>query len=213
VAQVRRFVLLPQRNKCRRGEGPGFSRELGIAGACVALGTFDSLQASCARHVSRLTMDIPAFRSDVSLREVRVGDLPILFEHQRDPEAALMAAFPSRDRDAFMAHWARILANPACATRVILCGDTVAGNIGAWTDGGERLVGYWIGREFWGRGVASAALSQFLRSETARPLTARVVKHNAGSIRVLAKNGFKLAGEDAFDAGDGTRCEEFVFKL
>src|SRR5207244_9942675 len=31
------------------------------------------------------------------------------FEHQLDAEATRMAAFPSRDRDAFMAHWARIM--------------------------------------------------------------------------------------------------------
>lgn len=86
----------------------------------------------------------------VSLREVRLGDLPILFEHQRDPEGARMAALKSRERDAFMAHWAKIMANPACATRVILTDGIVTGNIGAWTDGTERLVGYWIGRDFWG---------------------------------------------------------------
>ncbi len=124
-----------------------------------------------------------------------------------------MAAFTSRDRDAFMAHWAKIMANPACATRVILADGSVAGNIGAWTDGAERLVGYWIGREFWSRGIASAALAQFLDYESTRPLTACVAKHNPASIRVLQKAGFTLAREDAFDLPDGTKFEELVFKL
>ena len=150
---------------------------------------------------------------EVSLREVRVSDLPILFEHQLDPEATRMAAFPSRDRDAFMAHWTKIMANPAGALRTILFGGSVAGYIGAWTDGADRLVGYWIGREFWGRGIASAALSQFLDYETTRPLTAHVVKHNAASIRVLQKVGFTRAGENAFDLPAGATDEEFVFKL
>ena len=149
----------------------------------------------------------------VSLREVRPGDLPILFEHQLDPEGARMAAFASRDRDAFMAHWAKIMANPACALRVILADGSVAGNIGAWTDGAERLVGYWIGGEFWDRGIASAALAQFLHYETTRPLTARVAKHNPASIRVLQKAGFTPAGEDTFDLPDGTKFEELVFRL
>jgi hypothetical protein len=39
------------------------------------------------------------------LRNVTDEDLPIFFEHQRDPEALRMAAFPSRERDAFMIHW------------------------------------------------------------------------------------------------------------
>jgi hypothetical protein len=38
-------------------------------------------------------------------------DLPIFFEHHLDAEATRMAAFPSRDRDAFMAHWAKIMSN------------------------------------------------------------------------------------------------------
>ena len=124
-----------------------------------------------------------------------------------------MAAFKSRDRDAFMAHWAKIMANPACAVRVILADGSVAGNIGAWTDGAERLVGYWIGREFWGRGIASAGLAQFLDYETTRPLTARVAKHNPASIRVLRKAGFAPAGEEACDLPDGTKFEELVFRL
>ena len=150
---------------------------------------------------------------EVSLREVRVSDLPILFEHQLDPEATRMAAFPSRDRDAFMAHWTKIMANPDGVLRTILSAGSVAGYIGAWTDGADRLVGYWIGREFWGRGIASAALSQFLRYENTRPLTAHVAKHNAASIRVLRKAGFKLTGENAFDLPGDATDEEFVFKL
>jgi RimJ/RimL family protein N-acetyltransferase len=49
-------------------------------------------------------------------------------------------------------------------------------------------VGYWIGREYWGKGVATEALSQFLaHAEVRRPLHAAVAKHNVGSIRVLEK--------------------------
>ncbi len=47
----------------------------------------------------------------VQLRDVAEGDLPVFFEHQRDPVANRMAGFPPRDRDAFVAHWAKILAD------------------------------------------------------------------------------------------------------
>jgi hypothetical protein len=47
----------------------------------------------------------------VTLREVTQEDLPIFFELLVDADATRMAAFPSRDRDAFMAHWARIMSN------------------------------------------------------------------------------------------------------
>jgi RimJ/RimL family protein N-acetyltransferase len=84
------------------------------------------------------------------LREVVEADLPVFYEHQRDREAAAMAAFPPRERDAFTAHWAKTLANDSALTWTVVSDDAVAGNIGCWEDDGRRLVGYWIGREFWG---------------------------------------------------------------
>jgi RimJ/RimL family protein N-acetyltransferase len=152
----------------------------------------------------------------VSLRPVKTDDLPIFFVHQLDPEATKLAAFPSRNREAFFAHWTtNILGNPAAVSRTILAGDQVAGNIGAWTDAAshDRLIGYWLGREFWGRGIASAALSQFLRFESTRPLKAHVAKHNLGSIRVLEKAGFARVGEEAFSLPDGARVEELSYLL
>ncbi len=150
------------------------------------------------------------------LRAVEEADLPIFFAHQLDPEATRMAAFPSRDREAFFTHWrTNILGNPAVVSRTILVGTEVMGNMGAWTDAesGERCIGYWLGREFWGRGIASAALRQFLQLESTRPLNARVVKHNLGSIRVLEKAGFVRVGEDAFPMSGEDRMEEWVYLL
>jgi hypothetical protein len=43
----------------------------------------------------------------VQLRDVIEADLPSFFEHQLDPDATRMAAFPSRDRERFMAHWGK----------------------------------------------------------------------------------------------------------
>jgi len=136
-----------------------------------------------------------AERGEVTIREVREDDLPILFEHQRDPEANAMAAFPPRDRDAFMAHWRKILSDPNLLARTIELDGAVAGNIGSFDLDGRREVGYWIDRALWGRGVASRALAALLREETIRPLFAGVAPHNAGSMRVLEKCGFSRTGE------------------
>ncbi len=125
-----------------------------------------------------------------------------------------MAAFPGRDRDAFMAHWARILDDGAAITKTIVLDGRVAGNVGCWELLGERLVGYWIGREFWGRGIATRALLEFLGHVMVRPLFARVAKHNIGSIRVLEKCGFVRCGEDKIPSKDGgEEVEEWVFTL
>jgi RimJ/RimL family protein N-acetyltransferase len=146
------------------------------------------------------------------LREVVEADLPTLHAYECDPEAAAMAAFPSRDRDAFMAHWAKILANPTGPVRAILADGRVAGNIVAFAAGGETLVGYWLGREFWGQGIATRALAAFLQLVPTRPLLAHVAKHNVGSIRVLEKCGFTVVREEHVTDG-GREIDELVMEL
>ena len=129
-------------------------------------------------------------KPDVQLRDVETGDLPLFFEHQRDPIAVAMVAFRSRDRAAFDQHWARLMGDDTCLKKTIVVDGQVAGNIGSWTSEGQREIGYWIDRALWGRGIATEALSAFLRLERTRPLHAGVAKHNAASIRVLEKCGF-----------------------
>lgn len=146
------------------------------------------------------------------LRDVLESDLPTLFEHQLDPDAARLAGHPSRDREAFLAHWRnRVLAGPANRAMAVLVDREVAGYVASWDGDGKRLVAYWIGREFWGRGLAPAALREFLRDhERTRPIHAYVALANARSIRVLEKCGFQRCGEPA--AGpDGSG--ELLFEL
>lgn len=125
-----------------------------------------------------------------------------------------MAAFPARDKEAFMAHWAKILSDDSVIIKTVLFDGVVAGNIGSWEQSGRRKVGYWIGKEFWGKGVAGKALFEFLGHVKARPLHAHVAKHNVASIRVLEKCGFTIASEekDTSEAG-GEVVEEFIFML
>jgi RimJ/RimL family protein N-acetyltransferase len=147
---------------------------------------------------------VNTFTPAVRLRDVAEADLPIFFEHQLDPVAARMADFPSREREPFMAHWAKILGDATIITQSILVEGQVAGNIVSWAEGDAREVGYWIGRPFWGQGVATAALVALLGHVTARPLRAHVAKHNIASRRVLEKCGFTLCGEDD---------EEYILEL
>ena len=147
-------------------------------------------------------------KTKIQLRNVEANDLPLFFEHQRDPIAVAMVAFHSRDRAAFDQHWVKLLADDSLLKKTIVvvsavsaenvasavsADHQVAGNIGSWTAEGKREVGYWIDRAFWGRGVATEALAAFLCLEQTRPLYAGVAKHNVASIRVLQKCGFKLS--------------------
>jgi RimJ/RimL family protein N-acetyltransferase len=152
----------------------------------------------------------------VLLRGVEASDLPVFFEHQVDPEATHLAGFPARDREPFMAHWNRILVDESVIKKTVLFEGDVAGNIVSFVNSGGREVGYWIGREFWGRGAATQALAGFLRLEARRPLYASVVRHNVASIKVLENCGFRVSGEEpddlilklSADEADHERAEE-----
>ena len=151
--------------------------------------------------------------NEVSLRQIHENDLPVFFEQQLDPDARRMAAFPARLHDEFMAHWKKVMAEGAAIVRTIIFQGNVAGNIVSWEVHGERRLGYWLGKEYWGKGIASAALAQFLEQVRARPVHARVAKHNTASIRVLQKCGFAICGEDKFAGCGGEQGEEFILIL
>ncbi len=127
----------------------------------------------------------------IDLRDVTDEDVGIFYEHQLDPEACAMAAFPSRHREAHFAHWDKIRKQEGNLMKTIVVDDQVAGNVVSWVgDDGKREIGYWIGKEYWGRGIATAALHEFVALVEERPLYAWVAHHNAGSVRVLERSGF-----------------------
>ena len=150
---------------------------------------------------------------NILLRPILASDLPIFFEQQADPESSAMAAVPSRDREAFDVHWKKIMADTSVILRTILYDGQVAGYLTSFFLLGERDVGYWLGREYWGRGIATESLNQFLDIEKTRPLYARVAKHNIASRRVLEKCGFMVIGEDKYTNRGNEQVEEFVLKL
>ncbi|GAA3884492.1 GNAT family N-acetyltransferase [Saccharothrix violaceirubra] len=155
--------------------------------------------------------------SAVLLRPVSDADVPLFFAHQNDPHAVRMAAFTAadpRDAVAFAARWARIRTDPAMLARTVEFEHVVVGHVLRYAQFGEPEVGFWIAREHWGRGLASAALDAFLRLDPTRPLYARAAVDNLGSLRVLSKCGFVAVGEDVgFAEGRGADVEEFILRL
>ena len=155
--------------------------------------------------------------SGVALRDVTEDDLPTFFEQQLDPIASHMAAFTTKDpsdKDAFAAHWTKILTDDTITIKTILIDGCMAGHVAQFERFGEPEVTYWIGREYWGKGVATEALSEFLRDVKMRPLYARAAKDNVASIRVLEKCGFTItAYETAFANVRDEDIEEAILKL
>jgi RimJ/RimL family protein N-acetyltransferase len=154
---------------------------------------------------------------DIGLREVSEADLAIFFEQQMDLEANSMAAFTAKDpadRIDFAAKWEKILADEAIILRTVLYGEQVAGHVVCHGWFGEPEVSYWLGKEYWGRGIATVALGLFLDVVEIRPLYARAAKDNAASLRVLEKCRFTVCSEDrGFANARGEVVEEVILRL
>ena len=131
----------------------------------------------------------------VKLRAVVPDDLEIFFCQQQDPESNDLAMVFPRSRSYFDAHWEKSLCDPSVIVRTILLDGVVAGRVTSFTVEGKTLVGYWIDRAHWGKGIGTQALEAFVGVVDIRPLHAQVATSNIGSIRVLERCGFVKIGE------------------
>ena len=128
-----------------------------------------------------------------------------------------MAAFTSPafdDRTSFEERLARLRSDSSTTNRVIEIDGRVVGQIASFDLEGRREVTYWIGRELWGRGIATRALQEFLQLETTRPLHAAAASDNVGSIRVLTKCGFAIVGDGrGFAYARSEETDETILRL
>jgi RimJ/RimL family protein N-acetyltransferase len=153
----------------------------------------------------------------LELRDVQPDDLEVFFQNQLDPDANTMAAFTPKDPSdhaAFDARWQKILADKTILIQTILCDGQVAGSVLSYRWSGDPEVSYWLGKEFWGRGIATWALGEFLEYDRSRPIYARVAEDNLASLRILQKCGFEIVGEDkGFANARGQEVDEYVLVL
>jgi RimJ/RimL family protein N-acetyltransferase len=155
--------------------------------------------------------------SVVALRPLDDIDLDAIFEQMRDPASVRMAAFTTEDpndRAAFDAHMAQIVASAEVMMLAVTSDDQLVGTIGSFGFEGATEVTYWIDRSWWGQGIATRALALFLAMVRVRPLHARAASDNAGSLRVLHKNGFRvLSTEVSIAQGRSVAIEETILRL
>ncbi|MFZ1134302.1 MAG: GNAT family protein [Candidatus Korobacteraceae bacterium] len=143
--------------------------------------------------------------SDLKVRSWRKDDLQALLRHANNAKIAanLRDQFPHpytrRDGIDFL-DFARSQ-EPECAFAIEF-GDEAVGGVGFLV--GRDIarmsaeMGYWLSEDFWGRGIATRAVTAM--SEWAfdhyklTRVFAMAFAHNAGSIRVLEKSGFVREG-------------------
>ena len=80
--------------------------------------------------------------------------------------------------------------------RTIKANEEIVGSIAKFFIENDAEITYWIDRKFWGQGIATTALQDFLKIEKIRPIYGRVAFDNYGSQKVLEKNGFVKIGKE-----------------
>ena len=151
------------------------------------------------------------------LREVHTSDIAILFKHQLDPTSNWQVAFTHEDptdENGFNEHISKVLVDETVFMKTIIFNSEVAGYITKYELDGAPQIGFVLGREFWGKGLATQALREFLLLISERPIYARTAFDNDGSIRVLQKLGFVRTSEgDYYSHARGVEIVEIFWTL
>lgn len=155
--------------------------------------------------------------SHITLTKTKDDDLKLFFQFQLDEDANHLAAFTSKDsndKTAYMNKYRKFLTDPTINMRTIKVNDVIAGSVAKFVRENEAEITYWIDKKFWGQGIATTALREFLKTEQVRPVFGRVAFDNYGSQRVLEKCSFlKIGKEIGFAHARQTDIEEFIYKL
>ena len=140
----------------------------------------------------------------VTLRSFQLSDVPWLVRYLNHDEVThhITDAIPSPYTEAD-AHWWLDHSHSTTLIKAIdyegqLVG-CISAEVGDFEYNRSAELGYWVGREHWNKGIATAAVHQFMKqlfeqTDLVR-LFVSVVSVNKASIRVLSKNGFSLDGE------------------
>ncbi|MFN3170327.1 MAG: GNAT family N-acetyltransferase [Hyphomicrobiales bacterium] len=140
---------------------------------------------------------------NVHLRPYSLEDADRLAVLLNDPDVTAMTAsipypYARSDAEAFLSNArndeGRIVG------RAILLDDVLVGGVGLGPrPNGREELGYWVGKAYWGQGIATRAVALFLdvlrTKGVAGPIHAQTVRSNQASQKVLLSNGFTFVGE------------------
>ncbi|QBZ61274.1 hypothetical protein PoMZ_08222 [Pyricularia oryzae] len=166
--------------------------------------------------------------STCQIRHYCDEDIDSLSRAANNPQIAkwMRNTFPSPYTTEDARKWISELASPYDFVICTPDGSTLMGGVGLKkrSDIHHRTmeIGYWVGEEHWGKGIASEVVKAFAEWAFAEydsllRLEGEVFEGNAGSCRVLEKAGFKLEGKhemavekDGVIAANNTAPEVFV---
>ena len=139
--------------------------------------------------------------SEITLRAFKLSDARRVAELAGDAEIARWTAnipHPYYESDA--QQWIqRMAADSERFPFAVESDGDLVGCISFWPYRDQCVeVGYWIGRNYWGNGIASRALNIMIAEQLPGDIThivAKTMAHNTGSQSVLVKCGFRFEAE------------------
>lgn len=148
----------------------------------------------------------------ILLRHWHESDADVLYEYASEPEVGERAGWPPhKSREESLEIIRTVFNNPTTWAIVLKETGKVVGAMGYGPScdcslpcrEGEPIVGYWVGKPYWGMGICTEALRlmiDHIRQTTAIPsLISGHFADNSASGRVMEKCGFIATGETAFD--------------
>jgi ribosomal-protein-alanine N-acetyltransferase len=175
-----------------------------------------------------VSVEIPLSLAGYSLRGYREEDAVALQSLADDREVSrfLRDRFPNpytlEDAREWIARARDETTSPPLAFAISGAASTMLGGIGLDRQSDvyrhSAEIGYWLGRQHWGRGVATAAVEGICRyafeSLGMKRVYACVFEPNVASSRVLEKAGFRLEGRHRQAVWkDGELLDELLYGL
>ena len=163
----------------------------------------------------------------ILLRPWKDSDAEALYKYASDPEVGPRAGWPPHKSVEESLEIIRTVFNDATNTWAIELKETGEA-IGAMGYGpscscnlpardGEPLIGYWVGRPYWNRGICTEALNLMLdhirKTTEIKSLISGHFIDNPASGRVMEKCGFVPTGETVVDPEQGKETPIRVLRL
>jgi len=155
--------------------------------------------------------------TSVQLRPVVKSDIALFFEHHLElrplPAGASIADLDSR-KATFVDRWEQMRSDERVLARTIVWKGAVTGYVVHLIQRDKPSISCWLGRDYWGKGVATQAVRDFLDLIEKRPVYARVAYDNLAAMQVFRKTGFEIVGYDSFfSEAHGYEIDEIILAL
>ena len=129
--------------------------------------------------------------SIIPLQDLDIGDMYREVQSNRETLTEL-GWLVQADWDRFYEHYHAILTRKKLSIFAVRVDDDYAGSVEVSDRGDHYQLGYWLGVDYRGQGIATESIQSVLNQLDSRPVVADTLIENTDSWRVLERLGFDL---------------------